>query len=51
MVFTPITRLSRRHQGFKSPWGRHNKINGLANIAKPFSFVKSLIPHTIPHKL
>lgn len=32
------TGLSRRQHRFESGWGRHNKIKGLANIAKPLFY-------------
>ena len=45
----PVTRLSRRQQGFKSPWGRQNKNKGLQVIVSLFYCLEFDATSHYPH--
>ena len=41
--------LSRRQQGFDSPWGHHSNNKGLRAFLSPFFFIFLLSPQYSPH--
>ena len=43
--------LSRRRQGFKSPWGRQQEITPLREIVRAFSLWGKSAPPSAPHIL